>query len=97
MCNVVPPGDSFLRGFSYDYITNLQLSEETKLSDLTENTHCLRLFNEQDIECYTKLNPPVQYELFLGHSTALFICRQITNQKALKFSNLNRVLCIYKN
>ena len=59
MCNVVPLGDSFLRGFSYDYITNLQLSEETKLSDLTENT-----------QCYTKLNPPVQYELFLGHSTA---------------------------
>ena len=94
------PKGFFLTWLSYDYITNLQLSEETKLSDLTENTHCFRLFNEQDIECYTKLNPLVQYELFLGHSTAwiyLFICRQITNQKDLKFSNLNRVLCIYKN
>ena len=77
MCNVVPLGDSFLRGFSYDYITNLQLSEETKLSDLTENTHCLRLFNEQDIECYTKLNPPVHMNYFWAILQPEFICLSV--------------------
>ena len=76
-------------------ITSIIQSEETKLSDLTAN---LRLFDEQDIKYCSQPNSSVQYELFLGCSTAcvcLLICRQITNQKALKFSNLNRVLCIY--
>ena len=52
---------------AFHMITSIIQSEETKLSDLAAN---LRLFDEQDIKHCSQPNSSVQYELFLGCSTA---------------------------